>query len=64
MRESLIAAWALVALLFGIMSVGARLPAHGPALPPGVTIPGAGGTLPPIDPACAGGPEYAAESGC
>jgi hypothetical protein len=63
MRETLIAAWALVALLFGVMSVGAHLPTPAPALPPGVTIPGATRAL-PTDPACGDGPQLVAEAAC
>jgi hypothetical protein len=63
MRRTLIAAWALVAALFVAMTVGAHLPAREPPLPPGARIPTASQLALP-DPACAGGPQFAAESAC
>jgi|RhiMetdeSRZDD1v2_1073273.scaffolds.fasta_scaffold1253116_2 hypothetical protein len=63
MRQTLIAAWALVAVLFVVMTFAAHLPAREPPLPPGVRIPTASG-LAPADPACAGGPQFVAESAC
>lgn len=63
MRQTVIAAWALVAVLFIMMTVGAHLPAREPPLPPGVRIPTASQLAPP-DPACMDGPVFVAESAC
>jgi hypothetical protein len=63
MRQSLIAAWALVALLFAVATVGAHLPEGSTPLPPGVQIPTASRLALP-DPACLAGPAFVAESAC
>ena len=64
MRQSLLAAWALVAVLFGGIAFASALPSRESTLPPGVHIPQAAARIVVSDPVCTEGPEFVSENAC
>jgi hypothetical protein len=64
MRQSLLAAWALVVVLFGGIAFASALPGREPSLPSGVQIPQSAGRIVVSDPFCAEGPEFVSENAC